>query len=56
MFCFVSLRVKQNSKLTFTGVKMVPISWCEMQCPKTHVKEHRKVAKVQPEYIEYSDR
>ena len=34
---------------------MVPISWCEMQCPKTHAKEFRKVAKVQPEYIEYSD-
>ena len=26
---------------------MVPISWCEMQCPKTRAKEYRKVAKVQ---------
>ncbi|XP_058972702.2 exosome complex component CSL4-like [Pocillopora verrucosa] len=29
------------------GAAMVPISWCEMQCPKTRAKEHRKVAKVQ---------
>lgn len=27
---------------------MVPISWTEMQCPKTHIKEPRKVAKVIP--------
>lgn len=25
---------------------MVPVSWTEMQCPKTHIKEPRKVAKV----------
>ncbi|XP_067007503.1 exosome complex component CSL4 [Anabrus simplex] len=31
------------------GVPMVPISWTEMQCPKTYVKEQRKVAKVIPE-------
>ena len=31
---------------------MVPISWCEMQCPRTHAKEFRKVARVQPEYLE----
>ena len=35
-----------------SGVLMVPISWCEMQCPKTLSKEFRKVAKVQPRYIE----
>lgn len=33
------------------GVSLVPISWTEMQCPKTLVKEHRKVAKVVPEEI-----
>ncbi|XP_028651481.2 exosome complex component CSL4 [Erpetoichthys calabaricus] len=33
------------------GVQMVPISWCEMQCPRTHAKEFRKVARVQPEYL-----
>nr|CAD7424315.1 unnamed protein product [Timema monikensis] len=33
------------------GVSMVPISWTEMQCPKTFVKEPRKVAKVVPETI-----
>uniref|UniRef100_S4R4U0 Exosome component 1 n=1 Tax=Petromyzon marinus TaxID=7757 RepID=S4R4U0_PETMA len=32
--------------------QMVPISWCEMQCPKTHAKEYRKVARVQPEYLQ----
>ena len=29
------------------GAAMVAVSWCEMQCPKTKAKEHRKVAKVQ---------
>ncbi|CAK1594619.1 unnamed protein product [Parnassius mnemosyne] len=33
------------------GVSMVPISWSEMQCPKTLVKEPRKVARVIPENI-----
>lgn len=33
------------------GVSMVPISWSEMQCPKTLVKEPRKVARIIPEYI-----
>lgn len=28
------------------GVPMVPISWTEMQCPETLVKEPRKVAKI----------
>lgn len=28
---------------------MVPISWTEMQCTKTFMKESRKVAKVVPE-------
>lgn len=30
---------------------MVPVSWCEMQCPQTYLKEYRKVAKVQPEFL-----
>ena len=34
---------------------MIPISWCEMQCPQTYVKEYRKVAKVQPEFINYNN-
>nr|XP_054765878.1 exosome complex component CSL4-like [Lytechinus pictus] len=36
------------------GVPMVPTSWCEMTCPKTHDKQLRKVAKVQPQYIAYA--
>ncbi|XP_043840493.1 exosome complex component CSL4 [Dromiciops gliroides] len=35
-----------------SGVQMVPISWCEMQCPRTHTKEFRKVARVQPEFLQ----
>lgn len=34
-----------------TGVAMVPISWTQMQCPKSLCKEFRKVAKVVPEHI-----
>lgn len=34
-----------------TGVAMIPISWTQMQCPKTLRKEYRKVAKVVPEHI-----
>ncbi|CAE1277842.1 CSL4 [Acanthosepion pharaonis] len=37
------------------GYTMVPISWCEMQCPHSLMKEQRKVAKVQQQYIEYAD-
>lgn len=33
------------------GVNMVPTSWSEMQCPKTLVKEPRKVARVVPEKV-----
>ncbi|XP_076651663.1 exosome component 1 Csl4 isoform X1 [Halictus rubicundus] len=33
------------------GVAMIPISWTQMQCPKTLRKEHRKVAKVIPEHV-----
>lgn len=28
------------------GATMVPISWTEMMCPKTNIKEERKVAKI----------
>ena len=28
------------------GAAMVPVSWCEMQCTRTGVRERRKVAKV----------
>ena len=32
-----------------SGIKMIPVSWTEMQCPKTYNKEYRKIAKVIPE-------
>jgi len=32
---------------------MLPVSWNEMQCPVTMLKEYRKVAKVQSEFINY---
>lgn len=46
----------QSSLLVLTvyyliGVAMVPISWTQMQCPKSLSKEFRKVAKVVPEHI-----
>ena len=34
---------------------MVPVSWTEMQCPKTLIKESRKVAKVIPEEVAVLD-
>ncbi|XP_013087934.2 exosome complex component CSL4-like [Biomphalaria glabrata] len=37
------------------GIKMVPTSWCKMQCPKTLNEEFRKVAKVQKEYIRIAE-
>ena len=40
-----------NFSISFPGAQMVPINWCEMQCPRTHTKEFRKVARVQPEYL-----
>ncbi|XP_069316656.1 exosome complex component CSL4 isoform X3 [Eulemur rufifrons] len=44
--------VRATEKDKVVGVQMVPISWCEMQCPKTHIKEFRKVARVQPEFLQ----
>lgn len=32
---------------------MIPISWNEMQCQVTMLKEQRKVAKVQSDFINY---
>ena len=29
-------------------VPLIPISWTEMQCPKTYTIENRKVAKIMP--------
>ena len=37
------------------GVKMIPWSWTEMQCPKTYNKEFRKVAKVVPEDLAHNE-
>ncbi|ELT98810.1 hypothetical protein CAPTEDRAFT_21100 [Capitella teleta] len=34
------------------GCSMVPVSWCEMQCPETMIRESRKVAKAQPDFIQ----
>jgi hypothetical protein len=33
---------------------MKPVSWNEMQCTTTLLKEYRKVAKVQPDFIKYA--
>ena len=33
------------------GASMVPVSWTEMQCPDTYIKEYRKVAKVIPDHL-----
>ena len=35
-----------SAKSLAAGEPMVPISWQEMQCPRTKTKEFRKVAKV----------
>ena len=39
------------AKSESSGDKMVPVSWTEMQCPKTYNKEFRKIAKVIPENL-----
>ncbi|XP_032675376.1 exosome complex component CSL4 [Odontomachus brunneus] len=33
------------------GIVMIPISWTQMQCPKSMCKEFRKVAKIVPEDV-----
>ncbi|GFR64867.1 exosome complex component CSL4 [Elysia marginata] len=40
------------SALSEAGVPMIPVTWCKMQCPKTLAEEFRKVAKVQPEFLQ----
>ncbi|RUS84573.1 hypothetical protein EGW08_007668, partial [Elysia chlorotica] len=42
------------SALSESGVPMVPVTWCKMQCPKTLTEEFRKVAKVQPEFLKFA--
>ncbi|KAK7110138.1 exosome complex component CSL4-like [Littorina saxatilis] len=37
------------------GASLVPISWCKMQCPRTLAEEFRKVARVQQEFLQYTD-
>lgn len=37
------------------GYPMVPISWTMMQCTKMYSKEHRKVAKITPEKMNFKD-
>ena len=37
------------AKSTSSGKSMIPVSWTEMQCPETCVKEARKIAKICPE-------
>ncbi|XP_075573469.1 exosome complex component CSL4 isoform X3 [Pelecanus crispus] len=44
--------IRATEKDKVTGVQMVPISWCEMQCPRTHTKDFRKVARVQPQFLQ----
>lgn len=39
------------AKSAATGKPMVPVSWTEMQCPDTFVKEMRKIAKICPENL-----
>ncbi|KAF5308495.1 hypothetical protein FQR65_LT06160 [Abscondita terminalis] len=38
------------------GYPMVPISWTQMQCTKTYLKESRKVAKVVPENMKTEEK
>lgn len=33
------------------GVPMVPVSWTEVQCPNTLIKQPRKVARIIPESL-----
>lgn len=48
---FIANNCYEFEKYSFLGVSMIPVSWTEMQCPKTLVKEFRKVAKVIPEDV-----
>ena len=37
------------------GATMRPVSWCEMECPVSHVREKRKVAKPQAPHLANSE-
>ncbi|KAL4708594.1 hypothetical protein ACJJTC_014202 [Scirpophaga incertulas] len=56
-WCLLSTAENELGVVTATaegspdGVNMVPVSWSEMQCPKTLVKEPRKVARIIPERL-----
>lgn len=41
--------VAVSKEVAASGTAMVPVSWTEMQCPKSLIKEPRKVAKIVPE-------
>ena len=43
--------VAYDSSSSSSSIPMMPISWCEVLCPTTGVKELRKVAKPQPQYL-----
>ncbi|CAH7409384.1 unknown_gene_12607 [Phodopus roborovskii] len=54
----ISLADAQSNHLLTTAKNelgaMVPISWCEMQCPKIHTKEFQKVTREQPDFLQTS--
>ncbi|CAF0917924.1 unnamed protein product [Didymodactylos carnosus] len=41
---------------TSTGETLVPVACCKMRCPKTNIIESRKVAKIQNDFIEETER
>ena len=48
LICFTGVILATNKY----GYRLEPISWNEMRCPKTGVKEARKTAKIQEQLIE----
>lgn len=46
-----SARGLATSSNTFIPTPMVPLSWSEMMCPSTLIKEPRKVAKIMAENL-----
>lgn len=54
IFCsqkYIYFSILNRFSYKLLGVAMIPISWTQMQCPKTLYKEYRKVAKVVPEHV-----
>lgn len=45
----VTCSARSLSSSNYVPVPMIPISWSELQCPVTFVKEPRKVAKIMSE-------